>query len=70
MTRMLLVLVAVTLLSGCKVTAGFYVEKDWQTDTDLFRNPDLRTKAKLEMARDFKSWSELRIKECEGDQGS
>ena len=58
MTRMLLILVAVTLLAGCRVTTGFYVEKDWQTE-DIFKNPDLRTKVKLEMARDFKSWDEL-----------
>lgn len=57
MTRMslLCVLFAVTLLSGCKVTAGLYVEKDWQTDIDLFKSPDLRTKLKLEMTRDFES---------------
>jgi len=58
MARMLFVLLMLALVNGCKVTTGFYIEKDWQTE-ELFKNPDLRTKAKIEMSRDFESWSEL-----------
>ena len=41
------------LLSGCSVTAGVYLEKDWQTDAKLYNKPDLRSKIKLEVTRDF-----------------
>ncbi len=41
------------IITGCKVTAGVYLEKDWQTDTKLYTRPDLRTKIKLEVERDF-----------------
>jgi len=46
------------LLAGCHVTAGVYLEKDWQTD-ESFKNPDLRAKWKLEASRDFKNWGEV-----------
>lgn len=58
MTRMLLVLALFVVFTGCKVTAGVYVEKDFQTDMDM-KSPDLRTKAKVEMTREFKRWPRL-----------
>ena len=60
MTRTLfpLIFVVVVSLSGCKVTAGLYVEKDWQTDLQM-KNPDLRTKLKLEAERNFNHWDEV-----------
>jgi len=62
MTRMFLLLAAVALCVGCKVTAGVYVERDWQTGTGL-KNPDLRTKVKLEATRQFESWPHLVFEE-------
>jgi hypothetical protein len=53
-----LIFVVVVSLSGCKVTAGLYVEKDWQTDWQM-KNPDLRTKLKLEAERNFTNWDEV-----------
>jgi hypothetical protein len=55
---MLLILAVFVVFTGCKVTAGVYVEKDFQTG-DCFKSPDLRTKAKVEMTREFERWPRL-----------
>ena len=52
MTRKLCYLFAL-LMTGCHVTAGVYIEKDYWTNTDVFTRPDIRTKAKLEVSREF-----------------
>ena len=54
-SRMLLLLVFV---SGCKVSTGIFIEKDWVVDDSLGK-PDLRTKYELRMSRDFDSWDEV-----------
>jgi hypothetical protein len=48
-----LMLLLILAMSGCTVSTGFYVEKDWQTDT-MYVNPDLRTQWKIEATREFK----------------
>lgn len=62
-----LIFVVVVSLSGCKVTAGLYVEKDWQTDSQM-RNPDLRTKLKLEAERNFTDWDEVWLLNSGGEE--
>ena len=50
MARMLYL--CLVLFSGCTVTTGVYVDKDWLTD-DVFGSPDLRTRWKMEAQREF-----------------
>lgn len=57
MTRMLWLLLFV-VTTGCKVSAGVFVEKDWQTDNS-FEKPDLRTKLQFQAERNFNSWDEV-----------
>ena len=44
--------------TGCKVSTGVFIEKDWVVDESMAR-PDLRTKYEIRMSRDFNSWDEV-----------
>ena len=51
MARMLSLLFLI-FMTGCTVSTGVYLEKDWKTDA-VYLTPDLRTRWKLEATKEF-----------------
>lgn len=41
------------LCSGCQMTCGIYLQKDWKTEP-CYPIPDMHTQAKIEMVKDWK----------------
>ncbi len=44
--------VCLSVMHGCTVTAGFHVDKAWQTD-GMYTNPDHNTRFKIETSKTF-----------------
>lgn len=48
----LLVSTCCVCFSGCVVTGGVYLQKDWDIDSAI-KSPDMHTQLKLEFSKDF-----------------
>lgn len=58
MKARMLGLIVLVCLTGCKVSTGVFIEKDWVVD-DSMAKPDLRTKWEVRMERNFDGWDEV-----------